>query len=189
MSNTIYASAFSKPEEWFTTLEDYLWNYDLPVKAGLSLRYQITPLFWLESGLEYSFHHARGQKIAGNKQQEARSYSFHYIGFPLKASLRLAQWNRIQAYTTVGAEAEWLAAGSFISKDSQKTVAVRINEHPFQYALMGAAGIDLGLTSRLSLYAEPGLSWHFPMKGTLPSYYREHPLSFDLRAGLRFELN
>ncbi len=188
LSNAIYANAFSEKDEWFKTLENYLWDYDLPIKAGLSLRYQITPVFGLESGMDYSFHHGRGQKVPGTLQQETRSYSFHYIGIPLKASLRLGQWNRLQAYATAGAEAEWLAAGCFVSKDGQKTVAVCVNEHPFQYSLMGAAGIDVNLSSRLSLYAEPGVSWHFAMKGTLPSYYREHPFSFDLRTGLRFTL-
>ena len=53
---------------------------------------------------------------------------------------------------------------------------------------MGAAGIDFGLTRHFSLYVEPGLAWHFEPAGNLPNYYREHPLSFDLRAGLRFTL-
>ena len=158
------------------------WNCALPIRAGLSLRYQATPVFGVESGLEYSYHYARE---ADYPQSECR---LHYLGIPVKASVRMARWERLQLYTTLGAEAEWPVAGQFVSHAGKNKVTTHIGEHPAQYALMGAMGIDFRIASRLSLYAEPGLGWHFGMTDNLPSYYREHPLSFDLRAGLRFNL-
>ena len=161
------------------------WTCLLPAKAGLSLRYQITPSFGVESGILYSYHYAR--EFIGR----GRKCHTHYLGIPLKASLRMAQWRRQQVYTTFGGEAEWLVGGHIDTPTApgvQQVTSVRIKEHPFQYSLMGAAGIDFGLSKRLSLYVEPGLAWHFGLSGNLPNYYREHPVSFDLRAGLRFSL-
>jgi hypothetical protein len=150
------------------------WYCQLPLRAGLSLRYQATPVFGVESGVEYIYQYARETTL---QKREAR---FHYLGIPVKASVRMAQWERLQLYTTVGAEAEWLVAGTIGNK--------AVDRHPVQYSLMGALGLDLRLAPRLSLYAEPGFGCHYHLDNTIPSYYWAHPLAFDLRAGLRFEL-
>ena len=155
------------------------WNCRLPIKAGLSLRYQVTPVFGVESGLEYSYHYAE------TVDQTAR---FHYIGIPVNVSARLVQWGRLQVYTTLGEETEWLVAGQYEFHQAGSYNTTYIQQHPFQFSLMGAAGLDLTLTRGFSLYVEPGVAWHAKMKGDYPSYYREHPFSFDLRAGLRFTL-
>ena len=55
--------------------------------------------------------------------------------------------------------------------------------------LLGAAGAEYLFNRRVSLYAEPGVAYHFKPGGELPNYYREHPWSFDFRIGLRFRLN
>ena len=156
------------------------WNCRLPIKAGLSIRYQITPVFGVESGLEYSYHYAE------TTDQTAR---FHFIGIPVNVSARLVQWGRrLQVYTTLGEETEWLVAGRYESHDAGSYNTTDIQQHPFQFSLMGAAGLDFTLTPGFSLYVEPGVAWHAKMKVDLPSYYSQHPLSFDLRAGLRFTL-
>jgi len=153
------------------------WNCRLPIKAGLSLRYQITPVFGFESGLEYSYHYAE------TADQTAR---FHYIGIPVNVSVRLVQWGRLQFYTTLGEETEWLVAGQYESHHAGSYSSTYVQQHPFQFSLMGAAGLDFTLTPGFSLYVEPGVAWHARMNVELPSYYRQHPFSFDLRAGLRF---
>ena len=156
------------------------WRYRLPVKAGVSLRYQITPVLGVESGLEYSYH------LAEATEQTAR---FHYVGIPVKVSARLAQWGRLQVYTALGEETEWLIAGQIETHEPGiERFTTRVDQHPLQFSLTGAAGLDYTLTPGFSLYVEPGLAWHSKMKGDLPSYYREHPYAFDLRAGLRFTL-
>ena len=155
------------------------WNCRLPVKAGLSLRYQFTPLLGAETGLEYSYHYAE------TTDQTAR---LHYIGIPVKFSARLVQWGRLQVYATAGEETEWMVAGQIETREKTAQSRMRVQQHPFQFSLMGAAGLDFTVTPGFSLYVEPGAAWHAEMKGDLPSYYREHPFSFDLRAGLRFAL-
>ena len=156
------------------------WRYRLPVKAGVSLRYQITPVLGVESGLEYSYHLAEATE---------RTARLHYVGIPVKISARLAQWGRLQVYTSLGEETECLVAGQIETHEpGLDRFTTRVDRHPFQFSLMGAAGLDYTLTPGFSLYVEPGLAWHAKMKGDLPSYYREHPYAFDLRAGLRFTL-
>lgn len=158
------------------------WTCLLPVKTGLALRYQITPVFGLESGVDYSYHQAR--ETGG----QGRICRLHYIGIPLRASVRMAEWERMQAYAAFGGEIEWLAGGRILLSSTQDHTSLRTEGHPGQYSLTGSAGIHYGLTERIGLYVEPGLAWYFHTGGDLPNYYREHPLSFDLRAGLRFNL-
>ena len=65
---------------------------------------------------------------------------------------------------------------------------VSVSGHPFQFSLLASAGIEFSLVDRLSLYAEPGAAWHVVTPKSLPGYYRDHPVSFDFRFGLRFDL-
>lgn len=155
------------------------WNCRLPIKAGLSLRYQFTPVLGVETGLEYSYHYAE------TTDQTAR---LHYIGIPVKISARLVQWGRLLVYASAGEETEWMVGGQIETREKSAQSRMRVQQHPFQFSLMGATGLDFTLAPGFSLYVEPGVAWHADMKGDLPSYYREHPFSFDLRGGLRFAL-
>jgi hypothetical protein len=163
-------------------------NY-LPMKAGLSVRYDFAPRLSVESGLSYSYHHSKqsiGGEITGNYY---RSYQLHYLGIPLKLDYTFFQRKRFDAYLTFGGEAEILAFGRITEVDGVTVKPVAVKEHPLQFSLLGAAGAEYRMTPWMGLYAEPGIAWHFKPGGELPNYYREHPWSFDLRIGLRFSLN
>jgi len=162
---------------------------DLPLKAGLAIRYDVSARIGIESGLTYSYHHAK-QSFSGNLAGSYyRDFRMHYIGIPLKASFKLTDWKQTDLYVNLGGEAELMATGRIITIDGVTQNSVAIQEHPVQFSLTGAAGAEYLFNQRIGLYAEPGISWHPEPSGTLPSYYRDHPWSFDLRIGLRFRLN
>ena len=161
---------------------------DLPLKTGLSIRYDISPRLGIESGLTYGYHHAK-QSYSGNLSGSYyRDYRMHYLGIPLKATLTLTDWEKAALYMNLGGEAELLAGGSITAIDGVTRNKTAIGEHPFQFSLLGGAGAEYFFTRQLGLYAEPGLAWHLVPAGTLPNYYREHPWSFDFRLGLRLRL-
>ena len=162
---------------------------DLPLKAGISFRYDFSPHVGIESGLTYGYHHAK-QAYSGNLSGSYyRDYRMHYIGIPLKANFTLTRWDRAALYLNLGGEAELLAGGSIVAIDGVTRNSTAIREHPFQFAVIGGAGAEFFFTRHLGLYAEPGLAWHPEPSSSLPSYYRDHPWSFDLRVGLRLRLN
>ena len=161
---------------------------DLPLKTGLSIRYDISPRLGIESGLTYGYHHAK-QSYSGNLSGSYyRDYKMHYLGIPLKATLTLTNWEKAALYMNLGGEAELLAGGSITAIDGVTRNKTVIGEHPFQFSLLGGAGAEYFFTRQIGLYAEPGLAWHLLPASTLPNYYREHPWSFDLRVGLRLRL-
>ena len=162
----------------------------LPVKTGLSVRISGTGRLSLESGLNYSFHRATATASYGLVPTSYQmDYRMHYIGIPVKGVCSLAEWRRLSLYAAAGGEVEWLAFGRLLIRESSQTlVDDRIQEHPFLFSLTGAGGLEFNFTPKLGLYAEPGIAWHATPKGNLPNYYRDHPLSFDLHLGLRFNL-
>lgn len=162
---------------------------DLPLKAGLALRYDFSPFFGLESGLTYSFHRAKQSYTGSLNGSYYRDFRMHYIGIPLKADFTFVRLERAAFYLNMGGEVEWMAAGRAATIDGVNLQSARLAEHPLQFSLLGSAGAEYFLGRRVGLYAEPGLAWHPAPSGNLPSYYREHPWSFDLRIGLRLRLN
>lgn len=165
-------------------------NCALPVKTGFSLILPLSKGFALESGIDYAFHQATVTYGITNIATIQEDYRMHYLGIPVKAVFSLADWEKAHLYAACGGEMEWMIAGRVQSKDAVRATAekLRIKEHPLLFSLMAAAGIEYGFNARLGLYAEPGIAWHFKPQGTLPNYYREHPLAFDLHLGLRFNL-
>ena len=162
---------------------------DLPLKAGLSLRYDLSERLSLESGLTYSYHHSK-QSLSGNLNGNYYyDYRLHYVGIPLKLDYSFLQTSHVAAYLSLGGEAEMLAGGRIQPVDGLTRNAMAVKEHPLQFSLVGAAGAEYLFNRRVGLYAEPGVAYHFKPGGELPNYYREHPWSFDFRIGLRFRLN
>ena len=159
----------------------------LPLKAGLSVRYSFSPRFQLESGLTYSYHFIEQGVPNGDTEIPFSEYHLHYVGLPVKAVVPIASGKRFHVYGSGGGEAELLAGGLrklFVPNEEK----VSIYGHPLQLSLLASAGAEITLVDRLSLYAEPGAAWHFLTPSSLPGYYRDHPLSFDLRFGLRLDL-
>lgn len=162
----------------------------LPVRTGLSLILPISRRFALESGVDYAFHQATVSYGIVGMVTTRENYRMHYLGLPVKAYFSLADWEKAQLYASSGGEVEWLVAGRVQSKTAGGTTVGnhRIQAHPLLFSLTAGAGVEYKITSRLGLYAEPGIAWHFKPHGTLPNYYREHPLAFDLHLGLRFKI-
>lgn len=161
----------------------------LPLKAGISFRYEFAPRFSVESGLTYSYHHSK-QSISGQLNGNYyRNFQLHYLGIPLKIDYSFLQKSRVEAYLSMGGEAEMLAFGRITTLDGLMRYTEAVTQHPLQFSLLGAAGAEYRFTPNLGLYVEPGLAWHFKPGGAFPNYYREHPWSFDLRVGLRLRLH
>ena len=162
---------------------------DLPVKTGLAVRIDGPGRFSVESGLNYSFHRVRVAYQESFPEYKLE-YRMHYLGIPLKGIVSLAEWKALNLYATAGGELEWMLTGKMRAQAGNQQVTTQaIKEHPTLFSLTGSAGIEYVFSPRLGLYAEPGIAWHAKPKGTLPNYYREHPCSFDLHVGLRFNLN
>lgn len=158
---------------------------DLPVKAGVALQLDGPGRFAFGTGLDYAFQRSR-IRFTGGPEWE---YRMHYIGLPVRGLFTLIDAKRLNWYAAAGGEVEWMVAGRLYKRNGrQQDVSETIDRHPFLFSLSAATGLELKLSEHIGLYAEPGIAWHPKQKGDLPDYYREHPLSFDLRVGVSFDL-
>ena len=62
----------------------------------------------------------------------------------------------------------------------------RVSIGPLQLSVNAGIGAEWRFIPTLSLFVEPGLGYYFDNHSTIPTFYQEHPLSFNLNLGLRF---
>jgi len=163
-------------------------RHDLPVKTGFSIQFSGQGRFSFETGLNYAFHRSR-IACQGDSNNYEMDYRMHYLGLPVKGNLRLVRWERLEWYASVGGEIEWMLTGSLYSSlQGQRTSVDPLDRHPLFLSASAATGFEYKFSDHFGLYAEPGVAWHVHSRSDLPDYYRDHPFSFDLHVGVRFDL-
>lgn len=163
-------------------------RHDLPVKTGFSIQFSGQGRFSFETGLNYAFHRSR-IAFHGNLNDYEMDYRMHYLGLPLKGNLQLIRWKRLEWYASVGGEFEWMLTGKLYSSlQGQRTSVDPLDRHPLFLSVAAATGFEYKFNEHFGLYAEPGIAWHVHSRSDLPDYYRDHPFSFDLHVGVRFDL-
>lgn len=147
------------------------YRHDIPLSAGLALRWDLSPRLSLESGLTYSYLHSY-ESLFGDQ-------SLHFAGIPLRLNIRLFSAGPLE----VGAGGYGMAEKCLSARQGQLTV----KERGIQWS--SGAFLDAGyrLGSSVSLYLQPSVSYYFT-KTELLTYRTENPLGFSLQAGLRFHL-
>jgi hypothetical protein len=135
-----------------------LLKHKRPFSAGLSVRKELSDRWGVESGLVYT-------RLKSDQ-------SLHYIGIPLKTDLTFHKNKRVNLYASAGGTIE-------------KCVAGDVKPAPLQLSLNTAIGLRYKLNDRLSLYAEPGLSYYFDDGSPVTTIRKEKPLHVNLLCGVR----
>ena len=146
------------------------YHHRQPVRFGLSLRYRLSDRWSVESGLTYTCL-SSDITTTVNGVTTVTEQRLNYIGLPLNISYDVWKSRHFGLYATAGS-----------------TIEKRLETCPWQFSLNGAAGAEYRLTDIFSLYAEPGLGYYFKDGSTTPTIYQDHPFSFNLSLGLRFNL-
>jgi hypothetical protein len=163
-------------------------RHDLPVKTGFSIQFSGQGRFSFETGLNYAFHRSR-IACQGDLNNYEMDYRMHYLGLPVKGNLRLVRWERLEWYASLGGELEWMLTGTLYSSlKGQRTSVDPLDRHPLFLSASAATGFEYKFSDHFGIYAEPGVAWHIHSRSDLPDYYRDHPFSFDLHVGVRFDL-
>jgi len=141
-----------------------------PFSAGLSVRKELSDRWAIESGLVYTQLNSELSVGTGAVSQEDQK--LHYVGIPIKADLSLYKNKRVNLYA---------AAGGMV----EKCVGGDVKPTPLQLSLTAAVGVQYKLSDRLSLYAEPGLSYHFDDGSPVSTIRKEKPLNINMLCGVR----
>lgn len=165
-----------------------------PVTFGLTVRYNLNSRWSLSSGLTYSLLNSELYSSGVGNYYYDDHQTLHYIGIPLNLGYTFWQKNRLSSYLTTGALVEKNIAGKLTSKyylDNQLEVTTteKVRAKELQWSVNAAMGLGYQLSNTIGLYAEPGISYYFNNGSQLETIYKEDPLHFNLRLGLRFTFN
>lgn len=164
-------------------------KHKLPIKAGLSVRYKITPRLSLESGVTYSY--LSSELTAGSKGNRYETdQTLQYIGIPLKVNYSLWGNRYWDVYVSAGGEVEKCVAGKsetdyVVDGKKVSTDHEDVKVKPLQCSLNAAAGLQFNILPNLGVYAEPGVGYYFNNGSKVETIYKEKPFNFNLKAGLR----
>jgi len=148
-----------------------------PIKTGLSVRIPVSERLGITTGLEYSLYRSSfTYSLSGEKKQSA-----HYLGIPVRLDWTLASRRWFDVYLGGGLAGDYCLGATFAGR--------KIRSDGFGLSVLGAAGGQVNLTERISIYLEPEVSWDaLPGRRVLQTYRSENPFMFSLATGLRISL-
>ena len=170
-----------------TKRRDLSYDHDLPIKIGVSLRYNIDERWSIVTGVNYSYLHSTF--TVNDNPDHNGSQKLHYIGIPVSASLNIWQNDQLKLYITAGGTAEKLLKGNMKeTTPGDVTEETKLTESRLQWSMQGAAGVEYNITPALGLYVEPGVSHHFNNHSDIQNIYKEKPWNFSLNLGFRLNI-
>jgi len=164
-------------------------KYQLPISAGLGINYHLTDRWALQSGVVYTLLRSKENYMdeAGNIGE--RKQNLHFIGIPLSVSYSIAEWKRIQIYTTAGGMGEWNFAGKrkkIIAVENLETIEIeKIRMKESLWSVHTRAGAVYPLWKFIHVYAEAGVSYYFDNKSAVETIRSDKPFNVSLQAGIR----
>lgn len=181
------AIVYNQPE----VQEEY--SHKIPVKVGLTARYNITGRLGVETGLTYSIL-SSSVKIGNSetgKNWSTGSQTLHYLGIPLNISLNILNSRYVNIYVTGGGMMEKSISGSiktdeYVDGKFDRTLTTNISPKGLQWSVNAAAGVQANILPQLGFFVEPGVSHHFKNSSRVRSIYTDKPTDFSLGFGLRY---
>lgn len=181
------AIVYNQPE----VKEEY--SHKIPVKVGLTARYNITGRLGVETGLTYSVL-SSSVKIGNSetgKNWSTGSQTLHYLGIPLNISFNILNSRYVNIYVTGGGMMEKSISGNiktdeYVDGKFERTLTTKISPKGLQWSVNAAAGIQANILPQLGFFVEPGVSHHFKNSSRVRSIYTDKPTDFSLGFGLRY---
>ena len=161
-----------------------------PLRFGLSVRYVLDERWSLLSGITYSYLNSDIYVVYGSTIQSAEQ-KLHYLGVPLAASYSIWQNDHVNIYAVAGGEIEKLVKGKLVVDRgvNHKSYTESVKENRPVFSTSASAGIEYQTKKGVSLYAEPGASYHFDNGSGVHSAYTDKPWDFTINIGLRININ
>lgn len=181
------AIVYNQPE----VQEEY--SHKIPVKVGLTARYNITGRLGVETGLTYSILSSSvktGNSETGNNWSSG-SQTLHYLGIPLNISFDILNSRYVNIYVTGGGMMEKSISGNiktdeYVDGKFARTLTAKISPKGLQWSVNAAAGVQANILPQLGVFVEPGVSHHFKNGSRVRSIYTDKPTDFSLGFGLRY---
>lgn len=164
-------------------------KHDFPIRAGLSVSYKLNDRTSLESGVTYTL--LKSQITSGNENRHNETRQrLHYIGIPLNIRYTVWRGKRLEAYISGGGEIQKCVAGkseteSNINGTATSSASGTIKDNRLQTSVNASAGLQYNISPAIGIYAEPGIGWHPDNGSAVETIYKEKPVNFSIKAGVR----
>ncbi|MFC3159887.1 Outer membrane protein beta-barrel domain-containing protein [Chryseobacterium arachidis] len=168
-------------------------KHKTPITFGASVYYNIGKRWGIGTGINYTKLSA--QLTSGNGNNFISSeQNIHYIGIPVQVNYNVIQKGAFTGYVTGGGMIEKAVSGDVKTKYNVEGVTKdqteeKISEKPVQVSVNTAVGLQLKIIKNIGIYAEPGVGYHFKDNSSLNTIYKEKPLNFNLKFGIRLMLD
>ncbi|MDF2551852.1 MAG: hypothetical protein K0R77_1127 [Chryseobacterium sp.] len=206
---TLNGTTLSLPEVWSVGFEEnplmeiLLANQDkkvdakikhkTPVTFGASVYYNIGKKWGIGTGINYTKLSA--EVVSGSSDNFISSeQNIHYLGLPVQVNYNVIQKGAFTAYITGGGVVEKAISGQIKTKYivdglPKEETKEDISEKPVQVSANTAVGFQLKILKQIGVYAEPGIGYHFNDNSNLKTIYKEKPVNFNLKFGIRVSIN
>lgn len=161
-----------------------------PVTVGISLKYNLDRKWSVTSGLTYTL--LSSELLSGSDNNYYTSeQTLHNIGIPLSMNYTLWNTGNASIYLSGGGMLEKNISGKLttdyvVDNQLESTEKNHMTLDRLQWSLNSSLGIEYNFSSKIGLYAEPGVIYYFKNGSRVETIYKEKPLNFNLRVGLRF---
>lgn len=163
-------------------------KHHTPVSIGFSVSKRLNDRFALQSGIVYTYLSSEWETegVYGEKTKQ----KLHYLGIPLSAVYKIAEWNRFFVYASAGGMGEVNVAGKRktnvysprkVEKTSQK---VRMDE--LLWSVNANVGISYPIVRFINVFAQTGVSYYFDNGSSIATVRSEKPFNVDFQLGFRF---
>lgn len=164
-------------------------RHKVPVTFGLSVYYNLGKRWGIGTGLNYTklaseLHSGSSDNYIKGEQK------VHYIGIPVQVNYNIIQKGRFTGYVTGGALVEKPVSGSIttsyvVNDEVKETSEEKLDHKPLSFSVNTAVGLQMKVVNRLGIYAEPGIGYHFKDENSPNTIYKEKPLHFNVKFGIR----
>ena len=168
-------------------------KHKAPLTYGISFSFALRPRLSVGSGVTYTKLSA--ETTSGSiKNKVVSDQEIHYVGVPVQLNYKVIANNSLSVYGTGGFLVEKAVSSREYVKyylENQvmdyKSQSIKVDRlHTSVYI---GLGIDKKITSSLSVFAEPVLRYHFNEGGAVQTIYKEKPVSFNLKLGVKIALS
>jgi hypothetical protein len=163
-------------------------KHKTPVTFGASVSKRIGKKWSVGTGVNYT---KLSSELTGSGSNFISSeQSIHYVGVPVQVNYNVIQKGAFTGYVTGGGLIEKAVSGDIKTKyivdgTVKEITKEEIGEKPVQISVNTAAGLQLKVIKNIGIYAEPGVSYHFKDNSSLQTIYKEKPLNFNVKFGIR----
>lgn len=164
-----------------------------PIIIGVSANYNLDDKWSITSGLIYTILSSELRSGSDNYYYTS-DQTLHNIGIPLNINYNLWKNKKLSVYLSAGGLVEKnvsakLTTDYIVDNQLKSKQDKKISLDQLQWSLNSSVGIQYNISSKIGLYAEPGVSYYFKNGSEIETIYKEKPLNLNIRLGFRFSLN